>query len=283
LTLHFEERVKKNYQYLTDRQQGVSERFLALGHEAAFLTVAQLARQLNTSEATVIRLVRKLGYRGYPDLQKDFQEGIKEKLSPPKALRDSILKRKKSQGVYSRVFEIEQENLRKTRDVNSDLAIDQAVKEIIRAKKIGVIGFRSSHSVSYLIYFLLGQIRKNCALLESREGSLPNQIVNYGRGDLLICFSLPRYSRETLSVLRQAKKKRCRTMAITDRRISPIGRIADIVLLVSNQTSTYFNSLTSAVALVNCLVAGVSLNGKHSIDTLKEVNQLVNEWEYLLM
>lgn len=132
------------------------------------------------------------------------------------------------------------------------------MKEIIRARRVGVTGFRSSHAIAYLLYFLLGQIRKNSDLLEFGLGSLPNQIINYGAQDLLICISLPRYSRQSLASLKYAQKNHCKTIAITDTPISPIGQNADLVLLVGNQSSTYFNSLTGAVSLVNCLVAGVS-------------------------
>jgi len=53
--------------------------------------------------------------------------------------------------------------------------------------------------------------------------------------------------------------------------------------LVANQSSTYFNSLASAVTLVNCLVAGVSLRNKNSLETLNLVNKVVTKWDYLLM
>ena len=143
----FEERVQKRYQFLTDNQKKVAEWFLAKGHEAAFLTTAQLARQAKTSEATIVRFARALGFQGYPDLQKELQRDIKNELSPPKALRDSILK-EHGQDIYSKVFEIEYQNLKRTRESNSNKIIDQAVKEIIKAKRVGVTGFRSSHSVA---------------------------------------------------------------------------------------------------------------------------------------
>jgi DNA-binding MurR/RpiR family transcriptional regulator len=130
---------------------------------------------------------------------------------------------------------------------------------------------------------LLGQVRKNCDLLEFTSGSLPNQIINYSAGDILIAISLPRYSRQTLTALKYAKKNRCRTIAITDSPISPIGQFADLVLLVGNQSSTYFNSLASAVTLINCLVAGVSLKNKNSLETLKIVNKVISDWKYHLM
>jgi hypothetical protein len=58
---------------------------------------------------------------------------------------------------------------------------------------------------------------------------------------------------------------------------------ADGVLLVGNQSSTYFNSLAGAVTLANCLVAGVSLKNRNSLEAMNRVNQVVTKWEYLLV
>jgi hypothetical protein len=55
------------------------------------------------------------------------------------------------------------------------------------------------------------------------------------------------------------------------------------VLLAGNQSSTYFNSLAGAVTLANCLVAGVSLKNRNSLEAMNRVNQVVTKWEYLLV
>ena len=178
---------------------------------------------------------------------------------------------------------MENENLRKTRELNSNETIDRAVREIIAARRVGTAGGRSTHAVAYLLYLLLSQVRKDCDLLEFTPGGLPNQIINYGPGDLIIGLSLPRYSRQTLLTLEYARKNRCRTIAVTDSPISPIARVADLVLLLGNRSSTYFNTQASAVTLVSCLVAGVSYQNKNSLETLKMVNKLTSEWKYHLM
>jgi DNA-binding MurR/RpiR family transcriptional regulator len=275
-------RIQKHFPSLTGQQKKIAGQILSLGHEAAFFTISRLARQFKTSESTIVRFARALGYKGYPDMQKDLQDGIRQKLSPPEAFQHSMAKVKEAD-LYSKIFEQDLENLTKTRELNSNQAIDRVVQEILRARKVGITGFRSSHPLANLLYLLLGQVRKNCELLEFSLGSLPNQIIHYGPEDLLIATSLLRYSRQTLASLQYAKKNRCRTIGVTDSPISPIGQIADIVLLVESQSSTYFNSLASAITLMNCLVAGVSLKNKNSLETLKMVNKVMSDWRYHLM
>ena len=276
------ERIQKQFPSLTKQQKTIAQQFLSIDHEGAFFTISQIARQFKTSESTIVRFARALGYKGYPDLQEDLRDDVRKKLSPPIALRESMAK-EKGKDIYSDIFEIDQENLRKTRELNDNSVIDRVVREIIRARKIGFTGFRSAHSVAYLLYFFIGQVRRNCELLDASLGSLPNQILNFGPQDLLIGISLPRYSRQTLDILKFAKGKKCKTIAITDSPISPLGQAADLILLVGHQSSTYFNSLVGVVALVNCLVAGVSLQNRKSFETLTLVNKVVSKWNYLIM
>jgi DNA-binding MurR/RpiR family transcriptional regulator len=277
----FEERIKKHYKFLPKNQKRLAERFLSFGHEAAFLTLAKLASQLKTSEATLIRFARSLGYGGYPHLQRELQNSIRQKLSPPKALQESLAE-KDDRDIFSEIFETEHHNLNKARESNSKPIIEQAIQEIIKARRVGVTGYRSSSSMAHLLYILLSEVRKNCELLEFHMGSLPSQIINYGAKDLLICISLPRYSYQTVVNLKYVKKKKCKTIAITDSPLSPIGQEADLVLLAGNRSLTYFNFLASTVALINCLVAGVSLRAKNSLANLEEVNHIVTEWGFLL-
>jgi len=276
------DRLRKRYQFLTKAQKKVAEFFLAQGEEAAFLSISHLAHQVKTSEATILRFARAIGYRGYLELQRDLQNWVRQKISPPQVLQQAIVRGSRND-IYSRIFEMDRRNLSETQKANSKDQIEKAVKEIIKARKIGIIGFRSSHAVAYLLFFFIGQVRKDCELLDSNLGSLPSQLINYGVGDLLIGISFPRYASITLDILKYGKKVGCKIMAITDNPVSPIGQISDLVLVAGHKSSTYFNSFSSAVTLINCLVAGLSLRSKVSVKVLESVDQIVADWKFLLI
>lgn len=276
-----QDRLRKEYQFLTKNQKKVADFFLTHGDEAAFLTIYHLAQRVKTSQSTIVRFSRSMGYKGYLELQKDLRRIIKQKISPPETLQHLIVK-ERGQDFFSKIFEIDFQNLRNTRKVNENETIKQAVKEILSAKKVGFTGFRSSYAAAYLIYFLIGQVKKNCELLGTMLGSLPNQLVGFGRGDLILGISFLRYSAQTLRILNYAKREGCRTIAITDDPVSPIGQIADLVLIAGAKSATYFNSFSSTITLINCLAAGVSLKSSGSVNVLKSVNQIVKSWEILL-
>jgi DNA-binding MurR/RpiR family transcriptional regulator len=275
------ERLQKSYPSLTKQQKKVAEFFLSQGPDAAFLSVAELAQAAKTSRASVVRFARAVGFKGYPELQQELQAWVRQKISPSNVLQNLIGKKNRDQ-IYSKIYQMDVQNLNRTEEANSEKTMDQTVKEIIRARRIGFVGFRTSHSIAYLLYYFIGRVRKNCELLDD-GGNLTNQLMNYGPGDLLFAISFPRYSSLTLEILKYAKKAGCRIIAITDALISPVAQVADITLLAERKSATYFNSFTSAVTLVNCLVAGVSLKSRRSLDMLRSFDQVDNEWKYFLM
>ena len=277
----FEERLRVRFQYLTKIQKQIAEFLLNNAEEAAFQSISGLAEALNTSTSNIFRLAKAIGYSGYPELQKDLQKKIRQKISPVKALENSREK-DKGKDIYSIIFDMDAKNLASTQELNSKETIDRAVKEIIAARRIGLVGFRSSQSIAFLLSFFLGRVRKNCELLDNWFGNLTNYLVNYGPKDLLVGISFPRYSRQTLEVLKYGKQAGCKVISLTDNPVSPVGQISDLVLLAGHKTSTYFNSFSSAVTLVNCLVAGVSLKNKKSLEVLKSFDHIDNEWQYFM-
>jgi len=274
------ERLQKSYPSLTKQQKKVAEFFLTQDPEAVFLSVAEIARQSRTSQSTVVRFSRAIGFQGYPELQRELQNWVKQKISPSKVLQNFISKGPRDD-IYTRIFQIDFQNLTETQEANSKETLEKAIKEILRARRIGFTGFRTSSAIAYLLYYFIGRVRKNCELLDN-GGNLTHQLMNYDRQDLLFGISFPRYSRRTLEILKYGKKFGCQIMAITDSPISPIGQIADIVLLAGGKSGAYFNSFTSAVTLVNCLVAGVSLKSKQSLKALEFFDQIDKDWNYFL-
>jgi DNA-binding MurR/RpiR family transcriptional regulator len=270
------EKIQKNYSSLTQQQKKVADFLLSRGSEAAFLSVAALAREANSSPATIVRFSRAIGFTGYLDLQENLQNWVKQKLSPPSEILQNLITKDPKDDVFKNMFQIDFQNLAETQEANSRELLEKAIKEIMQARRVGFTGWRTSSGIASLIYYFMARVRKNCELLDG--GNLTHQLMNYGPRDLMFGISFPRYSRHTLEILKYGKRVGCRIVALTDSPISPIGQVADIVLVAGRKSGAYFNSFTSAVALVNCLVAGASLKSKRSLNTLEAFDRIDEEW-----
>ena len=84
------ERVAARGHLLSGAEQVVA-RFMADNpQEVAFASAEQLGRFTGTSDATVIRTVKSLGYQGLPSLKRALQESLRDRLTPTGRLNRSL-------------------------------------------------------------------------------------------------------------------------------------------------------------------------------------------------
>ena len=75
------DRIRNQYPSMSKGQKLIAKFMLESYDKAAFMTAGALGRQVGVSESTVVRFACALGYEGYPKLQRNLQEIIKNKLT----------------------------------------------------------------------------------------------------------------------------------------------------------------------------------------------------------
>ena len=75
------EKLKRDINSFTPRQRALAEFILQNPESLAFLTITDLAKRVEVSEATVTRFCSTLGYDGFAHLCREVQETIQSELS----------------------------------------------------------------------------------------------------------------------------------------------------------------------------------------------------------
>jgi DNA-binding MurR/RpiR family transcriptional regulator len=76
----FKERIGQHYARLGRNQKRIADFLTQEYREAAFMNGSALSQRLDVDPATVTRFAQRLGYAGYPELQREIQELVKEEL-----------------------------------------------------------------------------------------------------------------------------------------------------------------------------------------------------------
>ena len=76
----YEERIREVRRGLSPSFARLADFLLDSYAEASFLTATELAHSLDLDPATVVRFAQKLGYPGYPELQREIREKVKGQL-----------------------------------------------------------------------------------------------------------------------------------------------------------------------------------------------------------
>lgn len=243
--------------------------------KAAFMTASKLGKTVNVSESTVVRFAAELGYDGYPAMQKALQEMIRNKLTSIQRI-EVANDRYGDHDVLSMVMQSDIEKIRLTLEEASRSDFSGAVDAIVEAKRIYILGVRSSVAVSSLLGFYFNLIFDNVVQVHSNSASeMFEQLLRVGEGDVVIGVSFPRYSRRTVQAMQFAQDRKAKVIAITDSAASPLAATATHTLLAKSDMASFVDSLVAPLSLVNALIVAVSRKKKddlaHTFETLEEI------------
>ncbi len=239
------------------RQRAIAHYILDNYDKAAFMTASRLGKAINVSESTVVRFAAELGYEGYPEMQRALQEMIRNKLTSIQRIEVSR-DRLASHDVLSTVMQSDIEKIRMTLDMADREAFRTAVSRITGARRIYILGLRSSTAIASFLGFYLNLLFENVVLVHTTSVSeMFEQVLRIGEGDLLIGISFPRYSSRTVKVMQFASDRGADVLAITDSELSPLYEIAHTALLAKSDMMSFIDSLVAPLSLVNALIVAV--------------------------
>lgn len=248
--------------------------------KAAFMTASRLGKTVGVSESTVVRFAVELGFDCYPSMQRTLQELVRNKLTSVQRI-EVANDRIGNQDVVSTVLQADIDTLRKTSETLDRREMSASVELILQAKRIYIIGVRSSTAIADFLNFYFRNIFENVSLVSSTSTSeMFEQMLRVGKGDVVIGISLPRYSSRTVKTMQYAKDCGAATIAITDKPDAPAGKLADHVLVAKSDMVSIVDSLVAPMSVVNALIVAVSRRREEQVSTtFKNLERLWDEYD----
>jgi DNA-binding MurR/RpiR family transcriptional regulator len=262
---------------LTPSQRKLMEYILFHDDESIFLNTGDLAKKVNISEATVVRLSKALGFKGFPEFQRELRLLFKNKLTTTSRLKKTVKKTTNEGDVLIKVLQTDIHNIEETLKQIPVQEFKQFVKLIDSADRIIIIGLRSAYSLAIFLGIALEFLQKNVWVIQPGIGDMWDRFLGFKKRDLVIGISFPRYTKQTVEVLRFAKQKGMKTLAITDSAISPLAQYADYVLTAQYKMDSFVESFTAPLSLINAIVTALGVFSKKS--TMKSLKELEAVWE----
>ena len=245
--------------------------------KAAFMTASRLGVTVGVSESTVVRFATELGYDGYPHLQRALQEMIRNKLTSVQRM-EVAGDRMGGRDVLQTALHADTDMIRVTLDEIDRDAFQGAVDALMGAKRIYILGVRSSSALASFLGFYFNLLFENVTLVHTNSVSeIFEQVLRVGPGDVLFGISFPRYSKRTLSAMKYARDRGARVIALTDSQLSPLARVADHVLLARSDMASFVDSLVAPLSVINALIVAVGMSRRDEIE--QTFNKLERIWE----
>jgi DNA-binding MurR/RpiR family transcriptional regulator len=250
----------------------------------AFMTARQLAQRCEVSESTVMRFVTSLNYTGYPDFLRTLQGIVNYELTAVERLeitpeeKKGRPRRSGTERLVKKTILTEIENLRRLFDHFSEEDFDRAVEEIVKAKRVVVVGFRVSASLAMFFGYLLKKVKETVIVLDQSGSTVYDQLGSVEKDSLIIALGFRRYPNELIEVLKYCKSRNLKVLAVTDSMVSPVAALADLIQVVEYEGESFVDTFAAPICLINGLIAEAAMKDKKkSLGMLNRLEKIAEE------
>ena len=251
--------------------------------KAAFMTANRLGKTVGVSESTVVRFAVDLGVDGYPSMKKAMQEMVLNRLTSVQRI-EVTNDRIGNQDVVSLVLQSDMEKLRRTGETLDRDEFRAAVKAILGAKRVFILGVRSAAPLAnFLGYYLNYMLNNVHVITASGSGEMFEKIVGINSNDVVVAFSFPRYSTSTVKGAQYCRSTGATVIGLTDTKLSPLGQNCDHVLVAKSDMVSLVDSLVAPLSIVNALIGAIAAQREEELSrtfsTLERIWEEYNVYE----
>jgi len=254
--------IKNNNAEFTSTEKKIADFILQQYNEIPFISIHELAKRLEVGRASIMRFTKKIGFEGFLSLKKEINSRMMTTLAPMEKFRLTLNHDILENTLLNEVGQNEVDNINITLNSYNNKNYKNAVNEISKAKIIYTVGFNLSSFIAEIASYLLQRIGVRAITANMGGRSLSDQLGNVEKSDVVIAFSLPPYSEETISATKYAKKHGAKVISFTNSLTSPIVTTSDIVLQVETKSRIFSNSFTAIIVLLYSLVYEVAIKNK---------------------
>ena len=274
------QRVKSKIPDLTKSQKVIINYIVENPQKFAFSSVRKLERELHTSKSTIVRLAQALGYNGFHAMRTAFLEEIQNNIDPinryKKYLSETLKASPSRAPNFLQLISDETVN-----NINATLCLidggqyRKAIRLIERAQHLYSMGVGISCCLAEMAAYLFTRVSIKSNYLTCGHISFTEQIINMSQDDVIIAFSFPPYSKETIDAACYARERKIKVISFTDKVTNKIVQHSDIFLPVYVKSMTSSNSIMAVLVVLYSIATqiGHELKDK-TLDTIEAIEHV---------
>jgi|TARA_B110000879_G_scaffold45121_1_gene63686 DNA-binding MurR/RpiR family transcriptional regulator len=235
------QRVNAYRKNMTPAQISLADTLLLDLGAAAHLTIAELAERAGVSSATITRFCETLDYSGYADLKAAIVVALDRKRSNSEKFAIAEGDVTESDSIDETLYKISHqaaEAITDTARIVDRAALDIAAAAVINCRRLDIYGLGSSFLAATDLQLKLHRIGLTAFCWSDTHLALTSAAVLTDK-DVAIAISHSGVTSETFQMMETAKKAGAIIIAITNHPASPMGRLADHVLVTSAKESRF--------------------------------------------
>jgi DNA-binding MurR/RpiR family transcriptional regulator len=267
------ERLRDRGDTISPQLRKAASVLLSRTEDVALLSMRELSARSNVPPSNFVRLARTLGFSGYPALREVFAENLRQASGLYSARAEQLQRlegENKEVSVVKEIFSHKIRNIEQTFHRNKPETIVETAASMHKAKRIFMVGQRSSFPVAFFFHYVLHLFSSKSVLTGDAGGTFADDMRDIGPKDLLFVISMSPYARNAILAAQYAARHRCPVVAVTDNELSPLCECSKHTIFADPTAAFFFDSIVSPLAVIEALLALLMMRGgKRALERLK--------------
>lgn len=255
------EKIIQSYKELPKNHKNVADYVINNFDKIPFLNVQDLSVSTNSSVATIVRFSQRIGFKGFSELRDEIAFSLQRELQK-KEIFPLFEKHRIEEDLLTEVANVDIKNINDTLNLIERKNFNYTISRILNAKIVYTAGLGISYLLSEILAYQLNQIGVNSSVLKHTHTLFHEQILFMDSKDLLIVFSFPPYSKETIEAAKFAFERKIDVISITNEAASPVTFFSKSSLIVNSENMLYTNSFAAISVLINAIATACAIKDK---------------------
>jgi DNA-binding MurR/RpiR family transcriptional regulator len=269
----FDERLAERFGEMSPAEQRVARFFGANRAEVLVASAAVLASKAGTSDATIVRASRALGFSGLDDLRRSLAGELRGSLSPAARLTRTLGEVGDSvSSAFSVTLDIHLQSLETLRRTISPQDFEKAVSHLTGARRILVFGLGPSSAIASYFVIQLNRFGLDAAALTSTGLLFADDLQKLRKDDMVVILAYGQLYQELAVLLDEIDRRGAGSLLLTDTLAARLRRRVDLVLPVARGRADMLSTHTATLGLLETLLLGIAT--KRPGETLASLENL---------
>jgi DNA-binding MurR/RpiR family transcriptional regulator len=245
--------IVEQHHSLTPKARILGNYIIKNPRKAVFMTTKELANTCHVSEATVVRFVSQLGYKGYGAFQQALRDFVDTELTLLDRTDMSGMKGPGTERLSRVVFE-EMDNLKQFYETVDMEVLNSVVDFLKKSSSIYVIGSRLSYTFAYYLGWSLTKVRQDVHIIKGSDSTAIDWLTIAAPESLVIIIATTRYPNELIRLGKMVRRLGQTLLVIADSSLCPLTHFAHLSLIAPSKHIPFIGSPTTISCIINYLV-----------------------------
>src|ERR1700737_993903 len=256
--------------HLSAKRQEIIRPILEHPREYVLLSVRALAKYLRTDPATIVRIVRGLGFSSY----RQFQHHLHELSLAYATSLDTMQPVRRDSSMPAFVKDSLEQDLKNLQGLKNSLdagRLAALARRFYQARRIVIL---ASDLAGVLAEYLEYQISLLGLPIFSAQssGRITHLARSVNKQDLVIALTFRRGLRQTVEGAQQARSHGAYCVGIADTYLSPLAQECNELFIASTESTSFAASYVAPIALIDAILAACAQYRRpHTLALLKEI------------